>query len=301
MLRYRLVAFIFRCFRWLPAPAAYVLAAFMAELMYLINASARAVVYEHLRYALGPRATPGRLRVAARACFRASGYYYVELARTPLLRAGDFQRTRLRMHNFHHIEQALATGKGVIVAAMHYGNPELVAQSMKARGIYICALAEPLKPPALYDLVAGLRASQGHEFYPVGRLGLRQVIRRLRAGGVLCIMADRDIQGSGEVVPFLGGCARVPIGPVDLARHTGAALIPTVAARRGFQGFDLYAEPPIEITRTTDPDADRRVNAARLMAAFEPYVRRDPGQWWVIQSSIFVDNAAGCRNHHPTS
>ena len=49
---------------------------------------------------------------------------------------------------------------------------------------------------------------------------------RLRDGGVVCLLADRDLTASGVEVSFFGETARMPAGPAALALATGAALLP---------------------------------------------------------------------------
>ncbi len=50
--------------------------------------------------------------------------------------------------------------------------------------------------------------------------------RRLRDGGLVCLVADRDLSASGVEVSFFGHAARMPAGPALLAQHTGARLLP---------------------------------------------------------------------------
>jgi KDO2-lipid IV(A) lauroyltransferase len=191
---------------------------------------------------------------------------------------------------FEHVEQALNAGRGVIMAAMHYGNPEYAAQGMLARGYTFFALTEPIEPQPLADLYQRLRSSQGNTFMPVSHQGLKAMIRHLRAGGVVCIMADRDIQHGGEEVIFCGQRARIPSGAVDMARHTGAALIPSVALREGLDRFTLFMEPPLPLVRSGRPEKDRRVNTQRLIQRFEPYLRRHPSQWFVLEEPIWIED-----------
>ena len=46
------------------------------------------------------------------------------------------------------------------------------------------------------------------------------------AGGLVCLVADRDLSASGVEVDFFGETARMPAGPALLAQQTGALLLP---------------------------------------------------------------------------
>jgi KDO2-lipid IV(A) lauroyltransferase len=290
MLRYR----VFLALSWFvhhaPPRLSYALADLTAALAYQVNRRARRVAEDNVRHALGPSATDADVRRAVHGCFRAASRYYVDLGRTPRMVPRQFVRAKLRTFGFEHVEQAYRSGKGVIVATIHYGNPEYVAQSMSACGYHYLALIEPLQPKPLAALFQRLRSSQGQTFVEVGRRGVREALRHLKRGGAVCIVCDRDIQHSGELVPFFGAPARVPSGPVDLARHTGAAIVPVVTKRVGLDRFEAHAEPPLELVKTGRVEEDRRENTARLIRVFEPYLRRDPSQWFVLEERIWPED-----------
>jgi lauroyl/myristoyl acyltransferase len=287
VLRYRaLLAYSWLAQR-LPHRVIYALAAVVAELAYIVNVHGRRVCEDNVRHALGPAATPAQIRRAVRGCFRAASYYYVDLSRTPIMDPERFLKVNLATAGFEHIAAAYAEGRGVIIATIHYGNAEYVAQSMSAHGYHFLALTEPLEPPPLSRLIQRLRSSQGQTFVEVGWTGMKAALRHLKAGGAVCIVCDRDIQHSGEPVPFFGAIARIPSGAIDLARHTGAPVIPAVTRRIGTDRFELIVEPPLELIGTGRPEHDRRENTARLIQRFEPYLREDPSQWFVLEQRIW--------------
>jgi len=199
----------------------------------------------------------------------------------------QFVHRNITMYDFQHIDEAYRSGKGVIVATIHYGNPEYVAQSMSALGYRFLALTEPLEPRALAELIQRLRSSQGQTFVEVGWTGMKQALRHLKNGGVVCIMCDRDIQRAGETVPFFGAPARIPSGAIDLARHTGATIIPALSRRTDIDAFDLFVEPPFALQLSGRWEEDRRMNTARLIQCFEKYLRDDPSQWFVLEQRIW--------------
>ncbi len=85
MLRYR----VFQTFSFIvqraPRRVAYSIAWLAGMIAYALNSHARAVSADNVRHALGPAATPARLRRAVRGCFVAAACYYTDLARTPQL------------------------------------------------------------------------------------------------------------------------------------------------------------------------------------------------------------------------
>lgn len=290
MLRYRamLLFFWFAC--WTPRSIAYDgLSSLIAGAAFRFNGRARAVAERTMRQALGPSATPEQVSRAARGCFRAATNYYIDLARTPRMKPARFLKENLRVSGIERLERGFASGKGLILATIHYGNPEYVAHAFAARGMRFYALTEPIEPPEMYALFQRLRSSQGNTFLPVEPASIRSVIRHLRSGGAVCIVTDRDIQHTGVPIDFLGATAMIPSGAADLARSTGAALIPAITRRTTLDRFHIVFGAPIPIQKTKDPAQDRLVNVTALMRWFEPFLRRDPSQWFVLQEPIWRD------------
>ena len=89
-------------------------------------------------------------------------------------------------------------------------------------------VAERLRPQSLYDRFVAFRESLGMEVLPhsggASRFGV--LARRLRAGGLVCLLCERDLTESGIEVSVFGEPARMMGGPAALAVHIGAALMP---------------------------------------------------------------------------
>lgn len=269
----------------LPLRVGYALAEIVGRVAYLLTPGSRRAVIDNLTHAIGPGAAPEAVRAAARRVFVNVAKYYVDLVRMPRMDIQDFYDRRFRYEGFdEYVLPAVAEGKGVIILSLHLGNPELGVQGMLPRGVSVFALTEPLEPPRLHRLVDSLRASKGHEFAPVGYGGVKQAVRTLRRGGVVCLMGDRDIKGPKARLPFFGEETLVPTGPIDMALRSGATLIPSYALRTGSEGIEAILDAPMELERTGDMDRDVLTNTRRFLAWAEPKIRNHPDQWVVLES-----------------
>jgi phosphatidylinositol dimannoside acyltransferase len=141
-------------------------------------------------------------------------------------------------------------------------------------------LVEPLSP-ALAREMKRLRDACGLPGLDVGYGGMAQGLRHLRAGKILCIVADRDIQGNGVVVPFFGVPVRMPPGPVELAARTGAVMLPIFSRRHG-KTFEVCIEEPVDLVNTGHKRNDSIVNTKRVLERIESWIKPDPGQWMVL-------------------
>ena len=123
----------------------------------------------------------------------------------------------------------LAAGRGVISALPHMGNWEHAGAWIVLRGAgRVTTVAERLRPEWLYDRFVAFRERLGMEVLPhsarASRFGV--LAQRLRAGGLVALLGERDLTGSRIEVEFFGEPAMIMGGPAALAEQTGAALMP---------------------------------------------------------------------------
>lgn len=192
--------------------------------------------------------------------------------------------TDLSYEGLEHMEEAARRGKGVIIAVPHLGGWDFGGAWLASVGGYqTTVVVEPLDPPELFEWFAELRRSFGLEIVPVGHEAATAVLRRLRRGGVVCLVCDRDILGNGVEVEFLGERTTLPSGPATLALRTGATILPTAVFFKGRRGHHGVFLPPIPIERTGSFRQDT-VRVTQLLAdELAVLIRRAPEQWHLLQ------------------
>ena len=174
-----------------------------------------------------------------------------------------------------HLAAALAAGRGVILAAPHYGNLELVIEAMAARGPF--ALVYRVPDSRIGD--GFLRLARGGEnitLVPAEGNAMRPLWKALKAGGVVGITPDQQPKlGAGEFAPFFGKPALTLSLVPRLAERSGAAVLFAYAERREDGRFDLHLAP-------ADPaigGADIAAATAAMNAGVEAIARRDFRQY----------------------
>jgi len=208
--------------------------------------------------------------------------YYVDLATLPRRDLARFERENLEFVNPEHIAQLGAAGPIVAVSA-HTGNAELAIQAINSHGRRFVAIVEAQRPPEWSRYLLKLRSAKGGTFYQSDFRGVRAGIEALKNGDVLGLMGDRDIQGTGICVEVCGRHARVPRGPWELARRTNALVMPVFATRRRNDTFRVSLHPPFRVAVTADAEQDIRLAATNWARLLEAHLRRDPGQWVVLE------------------
>jgi KDO2-lipid IV(A) lauroyltransferase len=174
------------------------------------------------------------------------------------------------------VREAIDSGRGVILAAPHLGNWELV-------GIY-CSTSYPLtglyQRPRLLELESLFRASRerfGAKLVPAGLGAVRTLTRALRRGEMIGILPDQDAgSGLGVFVPFFGEPANTMTLLSRLAARTRALVVIAYAERLPRSlGFHMHFVPASEAI--FDPDIER--SAASLNRDVEDCVRGLPEQY----------------------
>jgi KDO2-lipid IV(A) lauroyltransferase len=175
---------------------------------------------------LGDDALTELTREAMRSYLR----YWKEAFRLPRWSSAEI-RGRLVAAQAHRLFDPLASGQGVVAVLGHLGNWDHAGAWVTTQGVPFTTVAERLKPESLYDRFVAYRESLGMEVLPLtGGPDVTQVLQeRLRGGGLVALLADRDLSDSGMEVDLLGEPARLPAGPALLALRTGSVLLPVVS------------------------------------------------------------------------
>jgi KDO2-lipid IV(A) lauroyltransferase len=184
--------------------------------------------------------------------------------------AGDWEK----------LEEALAERRGVLLVTGHYGNWEIAAAAVAARGVPIAAIVRRQGNRLVDERLDALRRGLGVETI-TQRDAPSRVPRLLRKGGVVGIVGDQDARRSGVFVPFFGRLASTHRGPALFALRLGAPVIACVARRLpGTPGRYRVAGDRVETPRTGDLEADVRTLTAALAARLEAEIREAPEQYF---------------------
>jgi KDO2-lipid IV(A) lauroyltransferase len=111
---------------------------------------------------------------------------------------------------------------------------------------------------------------------------------RLRAGGRVCLVADRDLSRSGVDVSFFGETARMPGGPAMLAARTGAALLPVGLWYTPDGGWGQLIGEPVQL-RGERLSEQVRSGTQALADAFAGYIAAHPADWHMLQTIWTAD------------
>ncbi|WP_327157908.1 phosphatidylinositol mannoside acyltransferase [Streptomyces tubercidicus] len=237
-----------------------------------------------------PDATPQRLAELSRAGMRSYMRYWMESFRLPAW-SKDRIRAGFTPEDVHYLEDGLKSGRGVILALPHMGNYDLAGAWVTTKlGVPFTTVAQRLKPETLYDRFVAFREGLGMEVLPhEGAAAFGTLARRLRAGGLVCLVADRDLSASGIPVKFFGEATKMPVGPAALAIQTGAMLLPVTLWYDDTPVMRGRLHPEIEVPETGTRAEQAAQMTQTLADAFASGIADHPEDWHMLQRLWLAD------------
>ena len=265
--------------RLLPRPIAHRLAVALGQQVYKRQGSARDALMQNLKFISGLAGEE-----LDRLCTKNVSNFARMLADYFYCAGGGNARSLLDdWEGIEHLEAACSQGNGVILVTAHLGNWELGGILLALRGfpMSVVTLEEPTTELTrwrdAYRRQVGIRThavGPGHDFAFV------EMIRTLRAGGIVAMLVDRPYAGSGVPVEFFGRKTEFSSAPGLLWQHTGAAVIPAFVLHNETGRYTAFAQAPIAFARSTEPRADLAANTQLLAHHFEHVIRQHPEQWF---------------------
>ena len=230
------------------------------------------------------------LRATSRAGMRSYMRYWLDLFRLPVWSKQRVMSTVL----FDGTEAFRALqhqGRGAVLALPHMANWDAAGAWLVTSGFPFTTVAERLKPESLFDRFVAFRESLGMEVLALsgGERSPYDVLRtRVKNGGVVCLVCDRDLSATGIPVQFFGETARMPAGPAMLAISTGAALIPVTL---WYDGQHIRGRFHDEIPVPADGNRRAKVTAMtqEMAATFAGAIAAHPEDWHMLQKFWVAD------------
>jgi KDO2-lipid IV(A) lauroyltransferase len=224
------------------------------------------------------------LDALTKAGLKSYARYWLEMFRLPTMKPARIVRD-VRCENEHNLRDPSTDGGGCVAVLPHMGNWDVAGAWASVTGLKFTTVAERLKPEGLFDRFVEFRESLGMEVVPLtgGDNPFAVLTDRLRAGGLVCLMGDRDLTARGIEVTFFGETTKFPAGPAALALKTGAALVPATLWYEG-RTWVVHMHEPI-------PHTDIPTMTQAFADVFEAGIRAHPEDWHMLQRLWLSDLA----------
>lgn len=184
---------------------------------------------------------PADAEALVKSVMRSTGRNLMETLRVWTRSRQDNLRLIKNIHGLEHLQAAQAQGRGLILAAPHYGNWELLIEYMASVGTFALVYRVPEEKWGDFFL----RRARGGEnvvLVPAETNAMRPLWKTLQAGGMVGITPDQQPKfGGGEFAPFFGKQALTLSLIPKLAERSQAPVV-FAYTEATEAGFDLFFE-----------------------------------------------------------
>lgn len=191
------------------------------------------------------------------------------------------------------IRTALDRGRGVIVVTAHFGNWDIAALELLryCRRTHVVMAHEPNRSANPY--VERMREDLGLNVIYSDRSVLTslELLQALRRNEIVALQIDRlAASDSARECDMFGSAVRLPSGPFELARLSGAPLVTVFAPRVGTRHYRIHLGGLRSVARNARP-AEIDACVSGVVAEMEAMIRRHPRQWFQFEPFWVADGA----------
>lgn len=260
----------------LPAKLALRIANLLGVLIFDVIRYRRDVALANLRSCLGGVLGEGELRSIARRSYASFAMALADLARLPLV-DDRFISKHIKIAGLHHLDRLRRESRGAILVTGHFGSWELLGYTMVRLGYPVVFVVGVQRNPLVQDLMNQLRTRAGIEI--IERSSTLAIMRSLRQGKFVAMLADQDARRRGVFVTFFGKPASTPIGPARLALWSGSPIVTGFIMRDNLLDFRVVIEEPIMVPEGMDEASAVAELTQRFTSRLETHIRSKPDHW----------------------
>jgi len=291
-LKHRLACRVLELTQKLSMVGAWRWAGVMTKLLYPFNSDLKRTIQNNIAKTLPDQNQPQ----LAKQCFRHTLAFGLEAGSVWMKPLEYAANSITKIHGLALLQQAQASGKGVLILLPHLGNWEMANQFIAPRA-KVVALYKPHQNQQLEHYIYTARCRAGVSMVPTNRRGVAQILRHLKSGGVTVILPDQvpESQGSSVLVPFFGHAAHTATLVPKLAKSSGAVLLGLVCARDEQGAFEVH----ISSAPSTIADNDLTLAATAMNSYIESLVRQFPAQYqWSYKRFKTIPGGTNESNHN---
>lgn len=275
--------FFYLCLKYLGLRVSYGFLAVIVFFFTLFNARGRKASCYYFRH-LGKKDSPLKAWIRTYRHFYEFGQVLLDRTYITLVKKNPFL-TLLYGNIDAYREHMESHPEGIIIMGAHAGNFEYAASTTRkfSRKVYLLMLK--LHDEKLKAFLDSLHQKRSYEVIDLAEpvFAAQLSVQKLREGGVVCIMGDRDLMKKNTQAEFMGQKVKIPIGSFHIAALSEAPVFFTFCMRDKEMTYHLYFYGPYQIKGCKNA-SERLSKAAELAREYtgrlEEVVRKHPYQWF---------------------
>lgn len=276
-LEYALVLFFSAIMRLLPLQIVLWKGKMLGLLFFYIIPIRKSVTIKNISETF-PEVSQAKVREIAKNTYIQFGQSITEFMRHPKLTPSELNE-RITFVNEALFQEAQNGGNGAILLSGHFGNWELMAAAIRAKGYPLMAIAREQRNNLIDKVINSNRSAIGITTIPLG-MALRGILKSLRDGNFIAMLGDQDAHDEGVFVDFLGRPSSTAPGPAMFSLKTGAPII-FGSCVRGCKGkHTVYLEKVKSDDLIGVNEENIRILTQRHATIFEKSVSKWPDHWF---------------------
>jgi KDO2-lipid IV(A) lauroyltransferase len=184
---------------------------------------------------------------------------------------------RVEVIGVEHLIPLREDGQPGICFSGHLGNWEILPVVAARHGLPFTNIYRATNNRLVDRLLRRLRPDSA-DLIPKGSTGARQAIAALARGAHLGMLVDQKMN-DGIAVPFFGRDAMTAPALAQLALKYRCPVLAARVERVGGARFRLVIEPPLQLPRSGDRQADLRALMLAVNQQLERWIEARPEQW----------------------
>jgi KDO2-lipid IV(A) lauroyltransferase len=273
-LKYRVLLVLIRLIRYLPYFFVLNLFRSLSVIVWLVDPFHRKVASIQIQAALGLN----DVRHLVLKVFMNQLDIMVDTIRYAFM-SDDEIRSRIVVEGKEHMDEAQASGRGIMMITGHISNWEILGHMKKVMGTEFCIMADIRKDPILEAIVNDIRVRCGATILPpTGTFHL--LINELKAGKTIGMVIDmRGDQKEDIYCDVFGMLAPTKTAPASIALQGNALVMPVYTIKQGGT-YHWYFAKAVDAAQFGDGDAAVRKLSQFMQSWIASVVREHPEHWF---------------------
>jgi KDO2-lipid IV(A) lauroyltransferase len=188
-------------------------------------------------------------------------------------------RSRIVVEGKEHMDEALSSGRGVMMITGHIGNWEILGHIPKVLGTRFCIMADVRKDPKLEAIVSKIRERCGATILPPTGT-FHMLVEELKKGRTIGMVIDmRGDQENDLLCDVLGMQAPTKSAPAFIALKGNALIMPVYTIKHK-GAYHWYFSKAVDAAQFGDGDEAVQKLSDFMQSWVASVVRKHPEQWF---------------------
>ncbi len=275
-----------------PLPVCSFMASLLSGLFFILDFKHRRRVVKHLVFT-GVCADERVARSVGRENFRQFAFLAVEIIKARSILDESNMMDHLVITGSAKARELFLDNNGssnAIIVTAHYGNWEIAGMMYTVyTGRRLLTVMRDFDNPIIGGFITKHRSTEMHRLCPKEH-AIKELIKALRAGDSVCLLADQHAnRDEGVETIFFGKAVRTHWSPASLHLKTGVPIMVGVMKRVGICNFEFVISDPIEMKPGADRKSDIRELAQAYTSQLECLIRECGVEQWLWAHRRWLD------------